>query len=522
MLRCRIAGVLLAAGLVAALSVHAGPTVMSRASSPTPEVAGGGRDWSNAESDVVVQWTARVADGRLKTCSGVFVTPMAVLTARHCINGNDDPAGPSPPIVFPITISVGDSGTPITRYTSSRAVTWAAGPQTYDNAGNDIAIVFLDSTGATAGPALGYLQIVHPTFTSPCPVQGCGDANGGQYDPLLGMSGWAPTPPTFTRQLALDRDFNHFPGKPDDRGQYWRHPQGSIHLDHGDSGGPLFVRRPHPQEPGLFFRDVIGIAASSSSGSLFTDYDYWVDITRGAIAEWVKNNLADPLPRGPVWRARHPNLIFVGDVDYTGSCKQSIDSDCDHILDVHDNCPGLFNPDQLDTLDDGVGDACRNLPPNPPPPTVNDVPKNCLVSAKGCGSQVNMLCESDIREVPLDVRIVSDQSSTPLFLPVARVNPQSVGGYFNFVDPQSVNTATYQLCLHTSPPGSVCGSSSYTLQFLPPYHETCDSGSGGGGGSSGGGGPPVTCHPHCPQNPIWHATEPAKNKTPPPNPKQQH
>jgi hypothetical protein len=37
-----------------------------------------------------------------------------------------------------------------------------------------------------------------------------------------------------------------------------------------------------------------------------------------------------------------------------------LDSDCDGIPDGSDNCPGVANPDQADTDNDGQGDACDN------------------------------------------------------------------------------------------------------------------------------------------------------------------
>src|SRR5207244_12182046 len=29
------------------------------------------------------------------------------------------------------------------------------------------------------------------------------------------------------------------------------------------------------------------------------------------------------------------------------------------VFDIDDNCPGTFNPDQADSVGDGIGDACR-------------------------------------------------------------------------------------------------------------------------------------------------------------------
>jgi hypothetical protein len=275
------------------------------------------------------------------------------------VNGDDSG---NPPIQYPVTISVGNRNDKwVRQYTSNNITpskTWAAGLQTTGNAGNDIAVIFLDPPGtslpgARPGPAWDYAQIVHPSLTSPCPTSGCNDANGGIYLPMLGMAGWAPVDAPVFRQVAYDSGFHHYPGRPDDRGQYWERVRGSIDVDPGDSGGPLFVRRPDPQRPGNFYRDVIGVLSSKDS-----DYDRWADITRGAIADWVRSALADPIPRGPNWKAAHPNMIWYGDVDYVGVCQQS-DADCDHIYDYHDNCPSISNPDQRDTLDNGVGDACR-------------------------------------------------------------------------------------------------------------------------------------------------------------------
>jgi hypothetical protein len=66
-----------------------------------------------------------------------------------------------------------------------------------------------------------------------------------------------------------------------------------------------------------------------------------------------------------------PGMIWIGDVDYTGPCDTAQDRDSDHIYDIHDDCPTVYNPNQIDTEDTGRGDAC---PPRAPPrPVVTGV-----------------------------------------------------------------------------------------------------------------------------------------------------
>jgi len=46
-------------------------------------------------------------------------------------------------------------------------------------------------------------------------------------------------------------------------------------------------------------------------------------------------------------------------------CDPATDADCDGFDDETDNCPDVYNPDQLDSDGDGVGDVCDNCPNTP-------------------------------------------------------------------------------------------------------------------------------------------------------------
>ena len=58
----------------------------------------------------------------------------------------------------------------------------------------------------------------------------------------------------------------------------------------------------------------------------------------------------------------------------------SIDKDDDGLLDAEDNCPEVYDPDQLDTDLDGIGDAC-DICPNAPDP--NQIDRDCDCDVDG-------------------------------------------------------------------------------------------------------------------------------------------
>jgi hypothetical protein len=174
------------------------------------------------------------------------------------------------------------------------------------------------------------------------------------------MAGWASEQAKPFRQavLSLSIELHHYPGAPDTdslTGQFWDHDRsGAGTVNHGDSGGPLYVLRPDRT------RDVIGVAV----GQRYPDVvdcnlkacDVWTDITRGAPNAWLHNQVIDHT-RSPAWLAKHGHSeIWEGEVDYTGPCQASRDQDCDHWYDEHDYCPAFYNPFQFET------DTCRKCP----------------------------------------------------------------------------------------------------------------------------------------------------------------
>jgi hypothetical protein len=65
--------------LYVALLLACWPVRAQQLPKPTPKIAGGGTDFSDPETDVVVKIASNI------TCTGTLVTPLAVLTARHCV-----------------------------------------------------------------------------------------------------------------------------------------------------------------------------------------------------------------------------------------------------------------------------------------------------------------------------------------------------------------------------------------------------------------------------------------------------
>jgi hypothetical protein len=377
-------------------------------------LAGGSADPSSAQSpeaNIVV--AIETADGAAPACSGVLVTPTVVLTARPCV----DPARVG---AWP-TVRVGSSFAGAARYFSTRPPLVQrdptltthlrpSDPVTVD-VNEQLALVYLDPRKPVLEAALIPRQLLQYPVSNVNP-----NADGSWTYPNVAVAGWSntglPAQPADggadggannVRQryfysngvnLLSNTDFTSA------QNPFWLRDtsDGLGKLADVDVGGPIYVQQSAAATADD--RQVFGIAVATGvapgqvdTGACPPDVascDIWVDIVDPPNLAWIQGNLG--APRTASWLRQHPRSDgaqswWLGEVDYTGPCTPAVDADCDHWLDQgagagHDDCPGWFNPDQLDIDDDGIGDVCDNCPAfaNPgqgssvPPPSAPVVP----------------------------------------------------------------------------------------------------------------------------------------------------
>ncbi len=106
----------------------------------------------------------------------------------------------------------------------------------------------------------------------------------------------------------------------------------------GDSGGPSYTG-------GINSAQLVGVHSTTSGDVL---------VTSSTVRDWIASHL------NGTW-----NGIYLGatDVPLAGEAARSpsddaVDPDGDGLVDAHDNCPSVSNPDQADGDLDGLGDAC--------------------------------------------------------------------------------------------------------------------------------------------------------------------
>jgi hypothetical protein len=300
----------------------------------------GSNDASTPEAAIVVQ--VLNPNG---SCTGTLLTPTAVLTAKHCVTGtNFGSNGSLPAAQQPFTVLVGNpigNGTaPIETHTTIGATVYGDnGPLNDQEHGSDVAILWLNPAaprGDATAPAFNYARIVRQNLASPAPSNG-DDSEGGHYNVSIGVAGWSPISghDVSYRQVAYYSNLYHYPGYPDGgpgtpSGQFWVHGQGAGNVEPGDSGGPLFW------EMADGTRQVLGVTDETFRGwfeidgfdCTFNRCDIWTDVTRGAIANWIRQQLVDT-SRSSAWLRSHGRTDYwKGEVDYTGPCDRGRDSAC--------------------------------------------------------------------------------------------------------------------------------------------------------------------------------------------------
>jgi hypothetical protein len=337
-------------------------------------------DTDSLRANVVVSLS-----GTTPSPTGILITPTAVLTAAHCTGV------PAPGDSY--TIQVGQKISAFKQFASDRQNVPHLFTNNWDQS-NDLAIVFLKD------PVLEDAIISRPSLTAPVPESGNDGSGSHEYNAppggAIGLAGWArginiPSP---VRQAALFSRVSLLHSTAGG-GQLWALKEtDSAADDKGDSGGPLFVEYADGR------RDPIGILHGNLVGDLqtvdFCSYlnggncDAWTDITRGAIADWVRAQMVD-VNHGQHWLDMHPSIVagqprWRGEVDYTGPKDPVRDPDGDHWYTEHDNCPLVANVDQADANDDGIGDACAICPCDPNNDQDHDTVcgPSCTPGSPGC------------------------------------------------------------------------------------------------------------------------------------------
>jgi len=315
-------------------------------------------------------------------CTGFYVTSTLIVTANHCVNGDD--SGPGV-IKVGSTVFIGRDSQNWDDTRTIRSINTITKAKTGDaNADFDIALA------EAWPPVVDTVYAQKPRFITPPLSDGVG------HFPLL-LAGWGLdqtlSTPRF-RQLQFFDDPKIHRVNDLDHGWYMTFGDPYTGTDSGDSGGPLLWRY-DPNDPRKW--DLIGathggnVPASGNLGDACTNvlginfcdtiYADWVDLTwtspsadplKEGIGRWLQRVATDFAP--DFWEAR-----WRGETDYVGPCRKDVDPDCDRFISKvfggSDSCPALYNPEQQtaagDTDNDGVLDWCDNCPADANPKQEN-------------------------------------------------------------------------------------------------------------------------------------------------------
>ena len=128
---------------------------------------------------------------------------------------------------------------------------------------------------------------------------------------------------------------------------------------------------------GLDLSSYENVMAGSNNGAVINIGDYqnsvlWQEVSSGDMPNNIANNNMgiDDLTDSEVelienWILDLQCQLILCEAGYEcvlGECVCIMDSDSDEICDENDNCPNIFNPDQLDSDNDGLGNQCDPMP----------------------------------------------------------------------------------------------------------------------------------------------------------------
>ncbi|MEW5742687.1 MAG: thrombospondin type 3 repeat-containing protein [Myxococcota bacterium] len=306
-----------------------------------------------ANTVVLVSYTAQNQYQKDLRASGTLISPLLVLTANHIITGSD--TAPGIGSWGDVRLGQGQRLLPVNPKRAPAVRLNRPLDRTEADRARDMAVMFLDAEKLDRDPQLGRLllelPIERPSLTLPpgTPITNTQDPSRDDwtFSPAARLAGWSRAYRTVgSVGTAVQK---HLQGD----GLWMSYEMNRA--ERGDSGGPLFTVRPNGT------RDPFGVISGVDSSTGRTDF---ADLTAPDAKAWLLAQVVDPPSNHTAkWRAKHPPRApytdrWLGEADYVGPCQTQSDPDCDHWYDAHDNCPGVFNFSQVDSDDDGFGDAC--------------------------------------------------------------------------------------------------------------------------------------------------------------------